>query len=343
MTISVCVVGAGIIGLSTALQILQNNSNSKYEVTIVAEKFGRGTTSSAAGAILEPYSVGNTPIHMQKRWFSKTLDWIAQLGNDNPGLIGIHQLQINYFFTDDKPDPYWKDWLPGFRKVTAIEKKIACRNSSVNGWCLSTFCIDTSKYMAWLTKRIEDFGGRFQEKKLTSLNQLSSYDIIVNCSGIGAYSLVPDPSVTPARGQVMRVKAPWLQHSCVYEDDKTISYIFPRQLFQSGIVVLGGTYQVGNWNTNIDKNDSKKIFENCCKLIPSLKNAEIIEETVGLRPTRPSVRLEIERRNVDQKEIKIIHNYGHGGAGITLHWGSAIDAYKLVKQLSSQGKLLSKL
>lgn len=64
MAVSVCVVGAGVIGLSTALQILQNNP--QYHVTILAEAFGSKTTSDAAGAIMEPYTLENTPIYLQK-------------------------------------------------------------------------------------------------------------------------------------------------------------------------------------------------------------------------------------------------------------------------------------
>ncbi len=45
----------------------------------------------------------------------------------------------------------------------------------------------------------------------------------------------------------------------------------------------------------------------------------IIKETVGLRPYRLSgPRLEVEM--LGQKTI--IHNYGHGGSGFSLSWGS---------------------
>ena len=64
MAVSICVVGAGVIGLSTALQILQNNPH--YHVTIVAEKFASKTTSDAAGAIMEPFGLESTPIDLQK-------------------------------------------------------------------------------------------------------------------------------------------------------------------------------------------------------------------------------------------------------------------------------------
>jgi len=46
-TQKICVVGAGIIGLSTAVK-LQEELGSSAEVTVIAEKFGRETTSDAA-------------------------------------------------------------------------------------------------------------------------------------------------------------------------------------------------------------------------------------------------------------------------------------------------------
>jgi D-amino-acid oxidase len=45
-----------------------------------------------------------------------------------------------------------------------------------------------------------------------------------------------------------------------------------------------------------------------------------------LRPTRPSVRLE---REVRRDGRVLVHNYGHGGAGITAAWGCAREAAAL--------------
>jgi D-amino-acid oxidase len=51
----------------------------------------------------------------------------------------------------------------------------------------------------------------------------------------------------------------------------------------------------------------------------------VLEQIVGLRPGRPTVRLEEEYRTTG----RIIHNYGHGGAGITLSWGCAREVADL--------------
>ena len=54
--------------------------------------------------------------------------------------------------------------------------------------------------------------------------------------------------------------------------------------------------------------------------------ARVLNTVVGLRPGRPVVRLEIERRG----NSKIVHNYGHGGAGVTLSWGCAREVRELL-------------
>ena len=50
-------------------------------------------------------------------------------------------------------------------------------------------------------------GGRVLPTKVGSLDSLSNdYDIVINCSGLGARDLCRDFSVVPMRGQVMLKK-----------------------------------------------------------------------------------------------------------------------------------------
>lgn len=101
-------------------------------------------------------------------------------------------------------------------------------------------------------------------------------------------------------------------------------------------VVLGGTIQKGDWDTVPRPEERARILERCYSILPSLRRAPIVREWVGLRPGRAAIRLELERRALPataarRGTLPVVHNYGHGGSGLTLAWGCAADAVQLVQ------------
>ena len=55
--------------------------------------------------------------------------------------------------------------------------------------------------------------------------------------------------------------------------------------------------------------------------IPTLDRSRILKRTAGLRPYRDGgIRIEVEALGESKK---VVHAYGHGGAGVTLSWGTA--------------------
>lgn len=166
-----------------------------------------------------------------------------------------------------------------------------------------------------------------KREKVTDLQQLAhSYDVIVNCSGLGSRSLVGDEQVYPVRGQILKVHAPWLKHFIRVIDEN--DYIYPGIDY----VTLGGTQQANDWRLEVDKDDSKGIMERCSKLVPALRTAQVLGEKVGLRPGRSNLRLEREWLQVQERQVPLVHNYGHGSWGISLSWGSALEALDLVRR-----------
>lgn len=61
----------------------------------------------------------------------------------------------------------------------------------------------------------------------------------------------------------------------------------------------------------------------CAALRPEIAGARVLEHRVGLRPARDAVRL--ERTRLPDGRV-LVHNYGHGGAGVTVAWGCAREA-----------------
>jgi len=87
-------------------------------------------------------------------------------------------------------------------------------------------------------------------------------------------------------------------------------------------VVLGGTQSTEDTSTVPDPQIAEEIVQRCVEIEPRLGAAEIRGHQVGLRPARPTARLETEQIAT----ARCVHNYGHGGSGVTMSWGSALAA-----------------
>lgn len=162
---------------------------------------------------------------------------------------------------------------------------------------------------------------------MASLDEaLDAASTVVNCTGLAARELVPDDSVRPVRGQLVIVENPgvdtWFTTVDPASDGTT--YFIP----QPGRLLLGGTAEEDAWSLDPDPATAEKIVKRCAEVRPEIAGARILDHRVGLRPARPAVRLEREVRGAGRV---LVHNYGHGGAGVTVAWGCAEEAAELVE------------
>jgi D-amino-acid oxidase len=318
----VLVIGAGVIGLTTATCLAEAG----VSVAIATAEPPQQTTSVAAGALWGPHLVGMDD--RVARWADVTLARFTEYSAPGIGanaLDGIVRTATGIAATRTAGLP-----PPKFAASTVLGP---CQPAEMppgygSAWRLSAPIIAMPGYLAYLAERYGRAGGSTPfPAKIGTLGEARvlapSARVIVNCTGCGARDLVPDPGVTPVRGQVVVVSNPGIAEFFVgtSADPGDLTYLFPH----GDVVVLGGTEQPGDWSREPDRATAERIFAACVVVRPELADATVLDHRVGLRPARPWVRLAAEPGD----GVTIVHNYGHGGAGVTLSWGCAEDAAAL--------------
>lgn len=184
--------------------------------------------------------------------------------------------------------------------------------------------IDMPEYLDYLTQRLAAAGCEIEEHPVRSLAEVAdAAPIVVNCAGLGAAALTGDDTLRPLFGQHVVLTNPGLRQLLLEINggqEWTCFFPHPQR------VVCGGISVPGRWDTTPDPEVTERILHRCRRIEPRLGEAEVIETITGLRPDRPSVRVEAEPLG----RAQCIHNYGHGGNGVTLSWGCARDVVRLV-------------
>ena len=112
-----------------------------------------------------------------------------------------------------------------------------------------------------------------------------------------------------------------------------VTYVFPRP--GTDLFVLGGTKVPNQWSPTPDGEISNRIVERCRTIWPALGSVDvgIVATQVGLRPGREGgVRVEEEVVRIEGgEEIRVVHQYGHAGAGFQLSIGSARKVLEIVE------------
>jgi D-amino-acid oxidase len=301
----VLVVGAGVVGLSCAVRLLEDG----HAVDVLARDLPLETTSAVAAALWYPFRA--YPYERVTSWSARSYSELGRLAElEDTGVRMLHGMEYHRRAT---ADPWWRDAVPTLTRVRALGPPY------VDGWSFVAPVVEMPVYLRWLTTRLQGLGGTLTRMALNALPQHA--DVVVNASGLGARLLADDPAVQPVRGQVVYVEQVGLDRWTL--DGAVPIYVVPR----SKDIVVGGTDDEGDWSRTPDPDTAKLILERAVELVPELARARVLGHRVGLRPVRPAVRLEVEERS----PARIVHCYGHGGAGLTLSWGCAEEVAALVR------------
>lgn len=316
---NILVIGCGVSGLTTGLCLL----DAGHTVQIWAKDLPPYTTSNVAAAVWHPFKA--YPPEKVTTWARETWQKFQTLqAIPESGIVARNFVEV---VPTPSPDPWWVSAVPDFHHVSQAELPVGY----LDGYAYTTSVIDTRVYLEYLMREFTARNGQIFQYTVTHLAEAFAHaPIVVNCSGLGARALVGDTDLRPAKGQVVRIKLNGFQQVIVDEtSERGLTYIVPRL----HDIVLGGTYEEDNEQTDIDPAVTQSILQRCARLAPAFQAIapeDILSVTCGFRPVRSAVRVEIERLATERV---LVHNYGHGGAGITLSWGCAMEVVKLLAAL----------
>lgn len=359
----VLVIGAGVSGLTTALVLARRG----IRVTVVAERFAPDIVSAVAGALWEwPPSVCGR--HHDERLLQRSKTWamssycsFARIAA-NPH-TGVFLRPAVFYFRQPVADNLselakmheLQARVPGFVHDPALIRQHGVNPDAgvVDAYSHLAPMVDTDRYLAWLRQAVLAAGCRLISGRVSGTLREQEHRLlaefhaaaIVNCTGLGAVELAADPALDPHRGALIRVvndgsTMPRITtaHAVAHDatsDTQDMIFIEPRG---EDRLLLGGLVEPGAWDTDINLNNHQPLRDalaRCQQFLPALAGAAIDQADpvrAGLRPFRTgNVRLETE------PGTRIIHNYGHGGAGVTLSWGCARDTAQLIEHLLADG------
>ena len=330
-----------MIGLSSALHLLERFPGA-FDMTVVSEKFSPNTTSDKAGALIvqgcAPNVGPNITIDAKtnpekiQTWTRATINRFHSIYSSEENARVQACLQQGYFMlTKHLPDPWYKDDVFGFRHVdiNSVEAKVLnVPPQFVDIWAFMAYSVEPTPYLGWLLDKIRERGATIEQRKILSFDELSSYDIVINCTGLGSSDLLDDKMTFPIRGQVVKVEAPWIKHFMSYSEFDFIGYAIPR----ANGIVFGGSAVPYVRDETPDEETAEKILNVAKGYFPSLHGAKT-DSWVGVRPMRDPIVLKSDE---GPSGVLRVDCYGHGGQGVLQSWGCAVDIGNIVeKKLST--------
>ena len=317
----IIVLGAGVIGLTTAHQLLAQPAPPR--ITIVAAQLaadppGLGYTSLAAGAHFRPQS-GDAAV---QRFDEETYAWWAALAA--PAAAGLAFPTAHLYFdsgadaevADGFAAMQWRRYVRDFRELADPG-----RVGAAAGVQFTTVSLAPRTYLSWLQHECEARGATVVVATVATVADAWAFApdaaAVVNCTGFAARALVGDSAVFPIKGQTVLVKG---ECAAVHFRKAADGWQDLVLLRPGEGTILGVSKETGDWSEGADPKITEKILERCKVLAPELLdehgNFTVLSVNVGRRPARTGgIRIEAEKVEVDGQEKIVLHHYGHGGIG----------------------------
>lgn len=277
-------------------------------------------------------------------------------------------MQDSHHYWDDqlKEDLWWAPHVKGFRQLSQFQDPVATINAKLPKdaphirW--AAMCrapsINVPQYLLYLQEKGRKLGVKVIKARLPTdagfekallaaestakANGRPPADCFLNATGLGSAQICGDQAMYPIRGQTVLVKGE-AATTRTRTGDGYSAYCIPRP--GSGMTILGGTREEGNWSEEVDAETTRKILERNSYMVPELLTGadggfELVSVQCGLRPGRKGgPRMEHELVG----GMKVVHAYGHASGGYQNSIGSARLVVRLVNESIGDSNMVAKL
>jgi D-amino-acid oxidase len=175
--------------------------------------------------------------------------------------------------------PDWFDLLPDVWPCALDE----LQSGYTHGVRYTAPLVDMPVHLGYLARRLRAANGRIEIKSVATLHEAAVLaPIVLNCTGMGARTLVEDNTLRPIRGQHLVTTNPGITEFTEVDngDSPDLITIYPH----SDHLVLGGTAEPGSWARQPSLETAEAILARCAALDARLRAVDIIGHRVGLRP-----------------------------------------------------------
>ncbi|KAK1984634.1 FAD dependent oxidoreductase [Colletotrichum cereale] len=347
----IVVIGAGVIGLSTAVRLQQEG----HRVGIVAKDFPSPFEAIDAKALINYTSQwggahnrwvipANEAEERDHAMALRTFQHMEVLSKSNPEAGITFMPGIEYL--EDPPAQYRalteekarSLGLVGFRCLKPSEFPDDKVKWGCEYW---TWCVNPMIYCSFLLRKFSWNGGKVFRKEISNpcealtIKELPNVRAVINCSGLG----FGDKKSFITRGQTCAVAN--LSPATVTRQNADGSWTFcvPRNF--DGGTIIGGTKAPNDWDPEPSLRVRKKMLKDLAGTYPRILEGggefRVLKDIVGRRPTRKGG-MRLEREAAGDGRI-IVHAYGLGGRGFELSWGVAEGVVELLGEDQVKARL----
>ena len=348
-TAPIVVVGAGVIGLTSALFL--RRAFPRAPLTVVSSDFGLPTSAVSAG-VWFPFMASDARVgRFAETTYGLLSDWVAEVGRRTGRRQCLTAMAREgrragrnpvvaaeaWTLSDDEKESF--ACLPPYVARRALGKEELRHESWAAGREWTTLVVQSQLQLPLLRRLLARRGARMRKEKVEKPAEFGARQgkgaTVVNCAGLGAGEMIGDKEVYPVQGSIVKIAPlPQLTQGRFLDwisakDAREYAYIIPR----ADCYILGGTGHPHVWSREPPSDETVRgIVERCDRLAPGLASqARELRRQTDLRPVRATLAL-----GPNEKHEGWVDAYVFGGSGWTVHIGAALEVVEQVKQMRAR-------